>query len=390
MASPVRFILLAIVLWTSGAWAASEEPRSVQETELIEATLEPAQVEADDKKLRITLPNGKTFEFANEPDVDKMRESLGLNLSEKMKAQVLAAGGSIDPVNPLAAYETLSDEKRAQFQASRVAILKGTARFLTWTKFAYGAGTFVGDAVSFVKVKTLKAIGKEVEVAPKEKRTFQMRSEQAVENILRGLDYKLFSQAPLVVDKNEVGLVLSMGILAESGVAKKGFGGSEEIGLSMAYSKSKKAFIFEIFHSSEKFESTLSGVGVVGIVGKAGIQVAHRHGAESLKGTSFYPPGIPGFSTISPEYAAIGVSSSYGLPPLADYMTYSNKFERTNMIRITISPLVPGFVRVQFGSFVRPFQLMGMRFVDGFQLIAQKIKSKKAPSCAALFLATSS
>ncbi|WP_374032276.1 hypothetical protein [Bdellovibrio bacteriovorus] len=49
-----------------------------------------------------------------------------------------------------------------------------------------------------------------------------MRSQQAVQSILRGLDYKLWSQAPLVIDSNEFGLSVSAGILAEAGVLRKG------------------------------------------------------------------------------------------------------------------------------------------------------------------------
>lgn len=377
----VTSLILSI---STAAWAVDERPSI--ETEVVESTLDKAQV-AQQEKLLIRVGRGEqTFEFDSTPDREAMKESLGLKIPEQMREQILARGGSIVEVDPLEAFESLPEESRKRFHETRLAFLTSAARILNSTKFVFGAGSLVGDGLSFVKIKMKKALGKDVGESQTQ-RTFQARSQQAVQSILRGLDYKLWSQAPLVIDSNEFGFSVSAGVLAEAGVQRNGGGGADEVGFSLAYNKTKKAFVFEIFHNSEKFDNTKAAITVVGLVGKAGIVMGRRQGAETLKGSSFYPPAIPGYSTSSSDFFSSGLSSSLGFPPppLADFLTFTNKFERQSLIRITVSPMVKGFVRIQFGDLKGSMHLVAMRFVDVYRAISDKVHLSGRRSCGPVF-----
>lgn len=107
-----------------------------------------------------------------------------------------------------------------------------------------------------------------------------------------------------------------------------------------------------------------------------------------MKGSTFYPPAVPMFSSTSPELFVTGFSSSLGFPPppLGDLMTFTNKFERNSLIRVTVSPFVRGFVRLEFGSFAGSLRLVTMKFVGAYEAISSKIHSMRAPNCAGIFL----
>lgn len=392
MKNSTLFLLLVMLLMVPGrmAFAAEENLPETVETELVEKNLEPAKVvvDADKASTIIKYGEGKSVTLDAYPDVNAMKEALGLTIPDKVRAEILARGGKIEDVNPLDSYEHLSPENKAKFQEMRLHFLTNAARILNSTKFALGAGSLMGDGFSFIKVNVKKVFGKNTPKEEKERLTFKQRSDQAIMNVLKGMDYKLWSQAPLLIDSNEFGLSVSLGIVAETGVMKKGAGGAEEVGFSMAYSKSKKAFVFEIFHNTERFDNTKAAISVIGVVAKAGMTMGHREGAETLKGHSFYPPAIPGFSMNSPEYFAAGFSSSLGLPPppLADLLTFTNKFERHSLIRVTVSPLVKGFIRLEVGYMKGSFKGIAVRFIDIFKAIAYKVHILRRPGqCASVF-----
>lgn len=384
-----HLLLIFALLLSPLAFSRAEEG-SVGETqlELEKLTLAPAAV-AENEKTVIRLSDGKVFEFDRSPDKEAMKAALGLTVPEAVKQQILARGGTVEDVNPLAPYESLSDERKAEFQSLRLSFLTQAARALNSTKFVFGAGSLVGNAFSFLKIKTLRIFGKETEATDTVQRSFNQRSHDAVQAVLRGIDYKLWSQAPLVIDSNEYGVSVSAGLIAETGILRRGGGGAEEVGISLAYNKTSRALVFEIYHNSENFDNTKAAVTVVGIVGKMGMSLARRQEASTLRGSSFYPPAIPGYTTSSPEFFSAGLSSSLGFPPppLADLMTFTNTFERNALIRITVSPVMKGFVRIQVGDVVGSLRLVSMRFVDVFRTITDKVlrRSGAKLTCAAVF-----
>lgn len=367
------------------AFAQAEESA---EAEILETKLEPAKVAQKDKTY-IRLSEGKIFELDSIPDREAMREALGLKIPEKLQKQILAKGGSIEEVDPLAPFESMSPQQKEKFKNMRIHFLTNAARILNSTKFALGAGSLVGDGFSFVTLKAKKVFGKGESQQPPEKRTFKERSHQVTQSLLRGIDYKLWSQAPLVMESNEFGISVAAGFLAETGIMRRGAGGIEEVGINLGYNKTSKAFVFEIFHNSEKFDNTKGAFTVFGLVGKAGLMISRRNGSETQKGSAFYPPMLPAYSMTSSEYFTAGFSSSLGFPPppFSDVMMYTNKFESHSLIRITVSPVVKGFVRMEVGDVKGSFKLVVMRFVDVFTSIANKLRFHRAPmDCRGVFI----
>lgn len=368
--------------WIS--WAV-EEPI---ETELIESQLEPAKTRQAAESLRIEVNPSVTYELSLRPDLDKMKEALGLKIPEKVKKDLLGKGMNVEEVNPMEAFESLSAERRQDFHKIRLAVLTNTARILNSTGFVYGAGSLVGDGFKFLKIKALSFVGKSSQ-ATVVSRSFAQRKQDAIQSLLEGIDYKLWYQAPLVIETNEFGFSGSMGIVVEGGMRKSGWGGSQEIGFSLAYNKSSRAFIFEIFHQGERFLETPVATGLAGIILRGGVTIARKEVGQETRvhrGSGFYPPAVPGFSTKGQDFFSSGVSTSLGLPPppFADLLTYTNSFERRALIRVTISPLVKGFVRLQLGDFKGSFRLVAARFIDVYELISDKVlKSRR--SCGRVF-----
>jgi hypothetical protein len=377
---------LILVLNPLMAFAEDIIAQSPVETEVIEQILDKAVVTQRDE-LVIQVKNGKSYSFDMIPGREEMRESLGLKVPEKLKVKILSQGGTLEEVDPLAPFESMSEESKIQFQKTRVMFLQGAARTLNSVKFALGTGSLVGDSLSFVKVKTLNIFGRKSETQTNLQKNFEVRSREAVGSVLKALDYKLFAQAPLVVDSNEFGLSLSLGLIAETGLLRQGGGGAEELGLSLAFNKQNRAFVFEIFHNSESFQNTKAAVSVVGFVGKGGLTLGKRQGTETLMGSSFYPPAVPGFSSASADYFFAGASTSLGLPPppLADLLTFTNKFERHTWIRITASPITKGFVRLQIGDVKGSFLLILHRFSDVYHYVMEKVFFHRR-TCKAVFV----
>lgn len=354
--------------------------------EVIEEKLAPAQLK-EGKTTSIELSDGTRYEIETYPDKEEMKKALGLELPEKIKKQLLERGETIEDVNPLDPYEKMGAESKDKFNKMRIIFLENAAKALHKTQFALGAGSIVGDYLQFIKVKTMTVFGKKIDPVEALPKTFRQRSEQGVQSILKSINYKLYTQAPLLIDANEFGLSLSVGIVGEAGFIKKGGGGAEEIGLSLAYNKSQKAFVFELFHNSEKFNNSKSFVSVLGVVAKLGTSIGARDGTKVIKGSSFYPPMIPGFTSNSPNYFVTGFSSSLGLPPapLSDMLTFSNDFERTPLVRITVSPLVKGFVRIQVGPLDNVVRVLVTRVVDSLSSITSLVQNYKRGNCGQVF-----
>ncbi len=354
----------------------SNSPKTSPEVEVITEQFPDAKP-TDNKRnqIEIRLSNGQVFEIPARPDAEEMKAALGLKLPDKVKEKILANGGSIVEENPLQAFESLSPDRQEKFLEVRQTFLASAARILNRVKFAAGAGSLVGNSFSFLKIKVQKLRGREVPAAVDGPTNFADRSNRAVKALLQSIDYKLWAQAPLVIDSNEIGVSLSAGIIAETGVGRRGFGGIQELGFSIAFNKTSRAFVFEIFHNGEGFDSTRAAVSVLGVMAKGGLVISRRAGVETAKGSSFYPPAVPGYSMASPDYFAAGFSSGLGLPPppLADFLTYTNKFERNSLIRITVSPIVKGFVRVQIGDIRGSVRLVVMPVVDLVRTISEKV-----------------
>ncbi len=132
---------------------------------------------------------------------------------------------------------------------------------------------------------------------------------------------------------------------------KFAFGGLVDFGISIGYNRDTQAVAIQVFGDFEKL-TVNSAVILLGPVGKSGLYIANqRPGGLDHKGTSFYPPMVPGFSTMTEDTFTTGVSTGgiFTIPPspFGDAFTYTDKYDQRVLLRLTISPLVTGFVRVE-------------------------------------------
>ena len=300
-------------------------------------------------------------------------------------------------------FEQLSELKQYQFLKKRQRILHFVDLALQKTKFVAGLGIVTGQGVSFVakKVKSSYEILKtkikphsvslaeiptsEIEFSelsrelqsyeresqmvqekefselqkfmatdptaddpPKSKMSLKQKIQVMRFNSLRALDKVLWHHSEIVADSNEYGLVLEGGIVGLGGDKKFGWGGMLDFGLSISYVADQNLLVFEIYKDQEKFIHThFPKVYVAGLVGKFGLNIS-RYSTKSeriLTGSTFYPPGVPGFLSSSETMINFGASSGLTIPPppLGDLLTYTNAFTRTSLFYLKIKPSLKSF-----------------------------------------------
>ena len=282
-------------------------------------------------------------------------------------------------------YHELDNEQRLSFNQNRVLFLTSLARALHTVKYGVGIGSIVKDHVSYhygnlkKGVKNVwesfrtpshdyrveqeiwaareRAMSIQEEMQNDEeqvKLTLKERSEEAILATLKAMDQKLcWNQAPLMARSNEYGVMAAVGIVGLGGIRNgKGWGGSIDLGISVAYNRDQRSMVIQIFREFEKYKNTtMPAVSIGGTVVKVGGFIANQKNEYARKGSSFYPPSLPGFSSFSPDYFAGGFSSGLTIPPspIGDMLTYTNSLNQKALIRISVSPMLKGFVRVHTG-----------------------------------------
>lgn len=272
----------------------------------------------------------------------------------------------------LRAFENMSDRKREEFIHLRSLFIGKAAAILHHTRLIWGTGSLIKNKIRqlFVRSKSspehpIEAIAKDIAYAEDltgsansaESATsfgdrIRSRGHQIVHNILKGIDHKLWREAPLVADHNELFLTISLGAVAISGAGPLSKGGSFGLGLSFHYNKTTQTFYFDIFSENEKINYSITPTLMIGISPKVGFGVARQDSDDlsyELEGHSFYPPGAPGYATSLNHFAAVGVNSALLTFPsvLGDAMSYVNTSRRRTLFRFSLSPKTKGFIRVR-------------------------------------------
>lgn len=272
-------------------------------------------------------------------------------------------------------YNEMPDEMKVEFQQKRRDILKSLIQSLRFTKFGLGMGSVIGDKITWVKEALIRPFQMRemknfegpmewftetdsTEYEPKEKAPKQKISErgnQAINAMLVGMDKSLWERAPLIAHSNEYGIVIAAGSMAEAGVrGKGGFGGQYSLGVALAVNKDSKAAVFQIFQSVENFKSTiLPFAAYLGFNVRLGVYIAEQSpGREHLrtKGTSDYPIAVPVFKSDSPSSFSTGMSAGlFPPPPFDSLLTFKNHNSETVMLRVSVSPMLKGFMNFKTG-----------------------------------------
>lgn len=313
----------------------------------------------------------------------------------------------------------LSEAEKASFLNTRKDLLHFAAKALQSLKFGLGFGVVLKDKIQFIaQKKEIHELYDEVQLLQGSHREdrllalqkyeddfndrFKQKSSQSLKekvdfiivNVLRNLDAKLWSQSSLVAHSNEFGFMVSVGAIAEGGKnSGQGWGGLADIGISIGYNKDQKAFVFQVFRDVEKFSSTeMPTIFLAGFVGKAGFLMTKQHDELHLHGITFYPPVAPAYSMTSPRSFSIGGSTGLTWPPspLGDLLTYSNQFQQNTWLRVTVSPLVKGYVR-RSSNLMKDVKTIQLLSVDLFLKLFKKLKMSSfghgpnSMSCQALF-----
>ncbi len=250
------------------------------------------------------------------------------------------------PPTPEAAqlYNGLKKADKEKFQETRNSMLAKVEASLRKTQWALGTGIYLKDKILFWK---------ETSEMPR-----SQRSEDLIQTVVKVVDLKLWSQPRLLTRLNEFGFNLSVSLAAEGGAAGKYWGGLREIGINLGYNKELKALTFQIFRQSEKIQNSPLGFSVlVAAAFKGGIylsSVEKNKIHETKQGTTFYPPGAPVYSTSIKNILAAGAFIPVGFPPFPFDATisFNNKTEHRNLLRITVSPFQPGFVRMSIDKLI--------------------------------------
>lgn len=316
-------------------------------------------------------------QFAVDAGVSSVLES-----REGLKIQVKTSTYEIEtPTEAIerASFESLSSEEKSTFLKNRAQFLQQAAKALQMLRYGFGIGSLGKEKIQYAirnfkddrvmnQIKELAPEIKDDAYAAREKRleerlmeteriaqiTFQDRSEAVIQSFLSAIDKNLWRQALLFTHSNEFGVMASAGLELLGGVqGKGGWGGLFDIGISLGYNRDTKSVVIQIFRDFERFKSTsMKAVFVTGALVKAGMYIANQRPQEMQRlGTSFYPPMAPGFSSSTLSTFQTGFSSGLTWPPspLGDVMTYTNTLDSKVMLRISVSPMLKGFVRVQLG-----------------------------------------
>jgi hypothetical protein len=304
--------------------------------------------------------------------------------SESTGELVVKVGRSIftvvDPTGPQREnYEMLPDKDKASFHRNRKLFLSQVARALSSVKLGFGFGSLIKDHIDYHIQKLQEAeiqnqalalqggVAADYKAAASENReailaeqdeklrkTVNARSVEFVQSAMSGIDQLLWTQAPIFSNANEFGVVAAMGVEALAGVqGKGGWGGLIDLGISIGYNRDTQALVLQVFREVEKYKTTtMRVVALAGFVTKDGIYIANQlPGKLGHEGVSFYPPMAPGYSSITSDSIMAGFSSGLTWPPspLGDMLTYTNSLDQNMMLRVTVSKLTPGFLRVESG-----------------------------------------
>lgn len=231
------------------------------------------------------------------------------------------------------AFISLPEPEKESFSRNRKVFLSALAKSLNTVKYGFAVGALVSRS--------------------KDSRTLRERAEKIVGAILNRVDKSLWTQAPLFARSNEFGIVIAGGLEFIAGKRERGWGGIVDFGLTIGYNRDERALTLQIIRDVEHYQkSALPVVFLTGALTKAGFYVANQKGHElQNEGISFYPPMAPAFSSITPNNFMTGFSSGLTWPPspVGDMLTYTDKLDQTVILRLSISPLLKGFVRVTSG-----------------------------------------
>jgi hypothetical protein len=303
----------------------------------------------------------------------------GDHLEVRSGKLVVLIANPVEGTPERALFDDLSPEDKTRFLEKRMSGIAFVARALNSMKYGFGFGSIVmsgtAKGINALKFwnwrksddrdlrKEYSASTTSEAVAEAEfnrqnelvKMTMRERSESIVGSILRGFDKSIWAQAPIYSHANEHAFYGGLGI---GGLGKTGskfkLGGLLELGFSIGFNHETKAVVFQFIRDVEKFrDSMMPGLVFGGVYVKLGYYMANQQpGHLRHRGSSFYPPMLPGFTTQTADVVIVGMNAGVPLmtfppSPFDNGLTYLNGAKPDAVLRVTISPKTLGFIRIE-------------------------------------------
>jgi len=364
----------------------SEKGFVAQETEVLEAM---AEVDPGTEELELRTPRGHRYIFPMQPQSDL--------------AKMI--------------YSQLDEDQKKKFQENRLLFLSRMASLLESGRLMVGFGSVVKSKAKsgWIKISQLfKPNNLELlqnmfkSRIPKDDPAQVLKfgesksiGQRVVSAWLQQIDERLWAQSPLVAKQNEFSLVVSLGVQTLGGFKKKTFGGMVGLGFSFGFNRSSRALVFEVFFETEKIQRAVVPTFLIGFVPKFSAALREVDLGDEIKedpsGFIFYAPSIPGapvgpIASGSPRSVNLGVTTGWiSFPPVVgDLFSYVNLAQRKTLLRFSVSPFLPGLLRVQLPGVDRtgPF----LQSISNFLLemvyrkeTAKPIDAKPEKDCDRLF-----
>lgn len=393
---------MCLFAWLLAFYLAAASPLLAWAQGTDDGTAEKSTVRVVDI-VEVSEPGAALEEPAVAPPPALVRESSD-HLEIKVGAHVYRIEDPARGDPARAAYDTMTELEKTSFHINRRLFMSQLARGLNLMKFGFGIGSVVKDKVKYsiqkLRLGRLKAVISRARAdepphviyeapaalvadapetadpasegtslvaleAAREERTrltLNEKSQRVILGMLKAVDENLWLQAPLFANSNEFGLIAAGGVELIGGKSDRGWGGLVDIGLSLGFNRKEQSLVFQIFTDKERFKSSaLPAVFIAGLVFKSGFYIANqRDGVLDHHGTSFYPPLAPAFASITQDNFMAGVSSGLTWPPspLGDMLTYLDKLDQNTVLRVTVSRLNKGYLRVESGVGSSAFRIV--------------------------------
>lgn len=330
---------------SSGDVTVVVEQQNSQPAQDIEAEL--AGIVVNDFGLPVTIRTKKghefTFPYINESEVTLIDETTSQTYLKKVSDE----------------YFKMDDELQAKFHKKRIMLLSLVTRMLIKTELA--AGVWVITKNKYYGIKKMfnrgppnaipEVINADLACEPT---TCRAKGQAVVSNILKKFDQQLWLSAPVVATQNEFSGFGSIAIVAESGVLKKGYGGSFGMGFTFGYNSQTQAIVFEITLDTDKFKEAYTPFLTAGITPKLGISINNFASGTTVKNresSTINFPVAPTFASKGTRGVSMGVNpsiTSFPPTPIGDLFSFLNQSVKRPVIRLTFSNLNTYFI--SFGS----------------------------------------
>lgn len=271
-----------------------------------------------------------------------------------------------------ATYNDMSAEERRLFEESRLNYITKIAQILNKRQTGFGllvtSKEFVAKLKNALKapqeipdgelgIMVQRAMDEEEErlrLNPEEKKSLQEKGQLYVGELLNKINRTLYQKSKLVIQSDEIGFSIGIGLGANTGVSKYVLGALADVSFLFGFNRKTKTITFEIHAILEHAKRALTPLLMVGIDIRAGLYFKNSTDRNIQRGESLFTPALPTAFSSYPSHVDSYFSSGLGFPPMAtEFMGYVSNSYRIPMFRLEISlePKLSFKVRLGFNPF---------------------------------------